>query len=193
MAKAMKTATAHEVRVAAGPVALPGDLVIPAASQGLALFAHGSGSSRLSSRNRAVAAVLNEGGLSTLLLDLLTPDEESVDVRRRHAWRRARTGCVRRAGRRSRWRGCGRCPPRVGACRARRGSRSKGAADRPAAPHLGRWLHRVRRGDRLAAPSPEAGLHWPRRGDLFARVPRSFSMASRQPSGQAGSKKESRQ
>jgi putative phosphoribosyl transferase len=84
MAKAVKTATGHEVRVAAGPVTLPGNLVIPEASRGLVLFAHGSGSSRLSPRNRAVAEALNEGGLATLLFDLLTLDEESVDVRTAH-------------------------------------------------------------------------------------------------------------
>jgi pimeloyl-ACP methyl ester carboxylesterase len=50
---------------------------------GLVIFAHGSGSSRLSGRNRAVARTLVEGSYATLLLDLLTPDEEAVDVHTR--------------------------------------------------------------------------------------------------------------
>ncbi|MER7370907.1 alpha/beta family hydrolase [Nonomuraea wenchangensis] len=53
-----------------------GDLVVPDAAQGLVLFAHGSGSSRHSPRNRYVAGALNEAGLATLLFDLLTPEEE---------------------------------------------------------------------------------------------------------------------
>ncbi|MED7927838.1 alpha/beta hydrolase [Nonomuraea sp. LP-02] len=54
-----------------------GDLVVPDAAQGLVLFAHGSGSSRHSPRNRYVAGALNEAGLATLLFDLLTPEEEA--------------------------------------------------------------------------------------------------------------------
>ncbi len=57
-----------------GPV-LPADLVVPEQAQGLVLFAHGSGSSRLSQRNRWVAEVLQQRGLATLLFDLLTEDE----------------------------------------------------------------------------------------------------------------------
>ena len=57
-------------------VALPGDLTWPAQPAGLVLFAHGSGSSRGSPRNRYVAGVLNEAHLATLLFDLLTPDED---------------------------------------------------------------------------------------------------------------------
>lgn len=60
-------------------VALSGDLVVPPAPVGLVAFAHGSGSSRRSPRNRYVAGVLQDGGLATLLFDLLTPDEEAVD------------------------------------------------------------------------------------------------------------------
>ena len=55
------------------------DLHVPANAEGLVVFAHGSGSSRFSSRNRAVAAFLEDRGLGTLLLDLLTPQEETVD------------------------------------------------------------------------------------------------------------------
>ncbi|MEW5881822.1 MAG: alpha/beta hydrolase [Pseudomonadota bacterium] len=58
-------------------VTLPGDLVLPSGARGLVLFAHGSGSSRLSPRNRYVAGVLNEDGLATLLFDLLTPAEDT--------------------------------------------------------------------------------------------------------------------
>jgi len=68
---------AREVRIPVGPAAaVVGDLVLPGSAGGLVLFAHGSGSSRHSPRNRQVAAALNERGLATLLLDLLTPDEE---------------------------------------------------------------------------------------------------------------------
>lgn len=67
------------VQVDADGVTLPGDLSLPARAQGIVLFAHGSGSSRHSSRNRHVAEVLNQGGLGTLLFDLLTADEEQID------------------------------------------------------------------------------------------------------------------
>jgi putative phosphoribosyl transferase len=56
---------------------LEGDLVMPAQASGVILFAHGSGSSRHSPRNRFVAGVLQQAGLGTLLMDLLTPDEEA--------------------------------------------------------------------------------------------------------------------
>jgi dienelactone hydrolase len=59
------------------------DLQVPDEASGLVVFAHGSGSSRFSARNRAVAASLHERGLATLLLDLLTREEEAVDVRTR--------------------------------------------------------------------------------------------------------------
>jgi len=64
------------VTVAAGAVALPGDLAVPPGARGVVLFAHGSGSSRHSPRNRAVAEHLRAAGLATLLLDLLTEQEE---------------------------------------------------------------------------------------------------------------------
>jgi putative phosphoribosyl transferase len=72
------------VEIPAGAVALTGDLVVPQASTGVVLFAHGSGSGRFSPRNRQVAAQLNEAGLATLLVDLLTKTEEAVDVRTGH-------------------------------------------------------------------------------------------------------------
>jgi pimeloyl-ACP methyl ester carboxylesterase len=59
---------------------LRGDLLVPADAQGIVLFAHGSGSSRSSPRNRQVASFLREKGLGTLLFDLLTAAEESVDA-----------------------------------------------------------------------------------------------------------------
>jgi dienelactone hydrolase len=71
------------VRVAAGGVELEGNLVIPPGARGVVLFAHGSGSSRHSPRNRYVAGVLQEAGLATLLIDLLTAAEEQVDMRTR--------------------------------------------------------------------------------------------------------------
>ena len=69
------------VRVPAGSATLEGNLAIPEGAQGLVLFAHGSGSSRHSPRNRSVAGVLHDAGFATLLLDLLTTDEELVDAR----------------------------------------------------------------------------------------------------------------
>jgi putative phosphoribosyl transferase len=68
-----------QVSVVADQVQLTGDLELPERPRGVVLFAHGSGSSRLSPRNRHVAAALNERGLGTLLIDLLTSDEERVD------------------------------------------------------------------------------------------------------------------
>ena len=72
------------VRIPAGDVTLFGDLGAPRDARGIVLFAHGSGSSRLSPRNRHVAALLRQGGLATVLLDLLTRDEEAVDARTAH-------------------------------------------------------------------------------------------------------------
>ncbi len=64
-----------------GDVRLSADLVNPVGANGIVLFAHGSGSSRHSPRNRAVAEVLNRHALATVLVDLLTPDEERLDNR----------------------------------------------------------------------------------------------------------------
>lgn len=72
------------LRLAGGQI-LTGDLGIPDGVHGLVVFAHGSGSSRLSPRNRAVAAALWAGGFATVLLDLLTRDEERIDeITREH-------------------------------------------------------------------------------------------------------------
>jgi len=70
----------HDVRIPAGEVMLDGTLASDPASRGLVVFAHGSGSGRHSPRNRLVAAALNDGGIETLLMDLLTVDEERVDA-----------------------------------------------------------------------------------------------------------------
>jgi dienelactone hydrolase len=68
------------VRVEAGGVTLDGNLTVPEGARAVVLFAHGSGSSRHSPRNRHVAHMLNEARLATLLTDLLTADEEAVDA-----------------------------------------------------------------------------------------------------------------
>jgi putative phosphoribosyl transferase len=67
---------ARPVRITSGSLVLSGDLTLPPGASGIVLFAHGSGSSRLSPRNRFVAEVLVEAGVGTLLFDLLTPAEE---------------------------------------------------------------------------------------------------------------------
>lgn len=72
-----------EVLLKIGRISLPGNLNLPQDAGGIVIFAHGSGSSRLSPRNRFVAETLNEGGLATLLFDLLTEDEEAIDLRTR--------------------------------------------------------------------------------------------------------------
>jgi len=75
---------AHAVQIPVGDVQLDGDLIIPEHAHGLVLFAHGSGSSRYSTRNRYVAAELRGAGLATLLMDLLTRREEEVDAATAH-------------------------------------------------------------------------------------------------------------
>lgn len=78
---ALQTATAQDVLV--GPHALEGDLVVPSLAAGIVVFAHGSGSSRASPRNRRVAQVLHEHRLATLLFDLL---DEAEAADRRHVF-----------------------------------------------------------------------------------------------------------
>ncbi len=68
------------VRIPSGTVTLSADLAIPDGAHGLVIFAHGSGSGRHSPRNRSVAAALQRAGFATLLLDMLTPDEERLDM-----------------------------------------------------------------------------------------------------------------
>jgi putative phosphoribosyl transferase len=74
----------RDVQVSAGPVTLDGNLSLPDGARGVVLFAHGSGSSRHSPRNRQVAGLLNEAKLGTLLIDLLTPQEEAIDIHTAH-------------------------------------------------------------------------------------------------------------
>jgi len=73
--------TAESVQINVGTVTLTGDLAIPSKPRGLVIFAHGSGSNRLSPRNRQIADVLDRSDLATLLPDLLTEDEENTDAR----------------------------------------------------------------------------------------------------------------
>src|SRR4029077_12398467 len=77
---------AHESSVAipSDGVVLQGDLTVPVEATGIVVFAHGSGSGRVSPRNRAVAGVLARAGLVTLLMDLLTAKEERADLRTAH-------------------------------------------------------------------------------------------------------------
>jgi putative phosphoribosyl transferase len=74
----------HEIAIAVDEVVLPGTLTLPYDPRGVVVFAHGSGSGRHSPRNRAVANHLVDAGLATLLIDLLTAEEEAVDVRTAH-------------------------------------------------------------------------------------------------------------
>jgi len=75
--------SARDVSVEAGGSTLEGHLAAPSDARGIVVFAHGSGSSRFSPRNQYVAGVLNEGGLATLLFDLLTAEEQVIDERTR--------------------------------------------------------------------------------------------------------------
>jgi dienelactone hydrolase len=70
---------AFEAKIAAGPVTLYGELLVPEHAQAVVLFAHGSGSSRHSPRNQFVASTLRAAGLATLLFDLLSAEEEAED------------------------------------------------------------------------------------------------------------------
>jgi len=79
-----KRASEHLIEVPVGTTNLDGNLVVPEHARGVVLFAHGSGSSRHSPRNRFVATFLQNEGLATLLIDLLTPSEDAVDVMTAH-------------------------------------------------------------------------------------------------------------
>jgi dienelactone hydrolase len=74
-----KAAKDGEVQISVGPLLLNGELKIPEKATGIVLFAHGSGSSRLSPRNQYVANVIRDAGVGTLLFDLLTRREEDID------------------------------------------------------------------------------------------------------------------
>ena len=69
----------HSVQIPIGETTLEGNLIIPDGALGIVLFAHGSGSSRHSPRNQWVARQMHTANLGTLLIDLLTPDEDKVD------------------------------------------------------------------------------------------------------------------
>jgi dienelactone hydrolase len=77
---AIAEAVTREVRIRAGPAVLAGSLAVPDAKAGIVLFAHGSGSGRLSPRNAYVARQLQRAGVGTLLFDLLTAEEERRDI-----------------------------------------------------------------------------------------------------------------
>jgi dienelactone hydrolase len=81
--RAHTTVRTRPVQIRAGAALIEGDLAVPERALGLVVFAHGSGSSRFSTRNRMVAQALEDGGLATLLLDLLTREEEAIDLRTR--------------------------------------------------------------------------------------------------------------
>jgi putative phosphoribosyl transferase len=74
-----QTTSERTISFRAGATALEGTVSVPSGARGIVVFAHGSGSGRHSPRNRHVAAVLNDAGLATLLIDLLSEDEERVD------------------------------------------------------------------------------------------------------------------
>ncbi|HKQ39065.1 MAG TPA: alpha/beta family hydrolase [Verrucomicrobiae bacterium] len=81
----MKSQNHHETEhLQLGKVTLRGQIDVPEGATGIVLFAHGSGSSRLSPRNQLVARILRSAGLGTLLFDLLSEEEEQIDMRTRH-------------------------------------------------------------------------------------------------------------
>ena len=80
----VRTGATSQERIAVDGITIEGDLTIPEGATAIVLFAHGSGSSRFSPRNRAVASELHAGGLATLLLDLLTAEEEQAEAATRH-------------------------------------------------------------------------------------------------------------
>lgn len=80
----MREIPERDVTITTSAGAIHGTLAIPGGARGIIVFAHGSGSSRHSPRNRFVAQVLNQANLATLLIDLLTPAEEAIDLRTAH-------------------------------------------------------------------------------------------------------------
>lgn len=79
MHETIESTQERTVHVQTGRVTLEGDLAVPPHARAVVLFAHGSGSSRFSSRNKHVAQMLRDSALATLLIDLLTPREEEID------------------------------------------------------------------------------------------------------------------
>jgi putative phosphoribosyl transferase len=84
MAERTTVRSERAVEIPADGVRLMGDLTVPPEAAGIVVFAHGSGSGRFSPRNRAVAGMLADAGLATLLMDLLTAEEEAEDLRTGH-------------------------------------------------------------------------------------------------------------
>jgi putative phosphoribosyl transferase len=78
------TSPSRVEQIPSGQVSLEGELTVPVGAAGVVLFAHGSGSSRHSPRNQFVARTIREAGVGTLLFDLLTQEEEAVDINTRH-------------------------------------------------------------------------------------------------------------
>jgi putative phosphoribosyl transferase len=76
----MSKAKDNSVRIAVGKATIEGNLTLPQGAKGVVVFAHGSGSGRLSPRNQYVAKVFNKAGIATLLIDLLTKEEEEIDL-----------------------------------------------------------------------------------------------------------------
>ena len=139
------------VAIAIGPIRLHGDLVIPPDARGIVLFAHGSGSSRFSSRNRYVAGVLQQGGFATLLLDLLTEQEEVIDQRHPpFALRHPAAGRATHQRRRLAWSGAG----------------HESFTDRTLRGQHGRWRGTDHRG---RPPGRGAGRGLPRWASRFGR------------------------
>jgi dienelactone hydrolase len=86
MTQDKQISTMHDVdvQIPADSIQLEGELKVPSSATGIVLFAHGSGSSRHSPRNQYVASVIRNAGVGTLLLDLLTREEEAIDIQTRH-------------------------------------------------------------------------------------------------------------
>ncbi len=84
MAKSHSPKEESLVKIPIGEIMLEGNLIIPENAKGIVLFAHGSGSGRFSPRNQYVAATLQKAGIATLLIDLLTEEEEAVDMETGH-------------------------------------------------------------------------------------------------------------
>jgi putative phosphoribosyl transferase len=86
MTQDKQISTMHDVdvQIPANSIQLEGELKVPSSATGIVLFAHGSGSSRHSPRNQYVASVIRNAGVGTLLFDLLTREEEAIDIQTRH-------------------------------------------------------------------------------------------------------------
>src|SRR3989442_8137747 len=78
------TAPSRTEQIPSGQILLEGEMLVPVSATGVVLFAHGSGSSRHSTRNQFVARTIREAGVGTLLFDLLTREEEAIDLQTRH-------------------------------------------------------------------------------------------------------------